>query len=418
MRLQRASTYAQADQIRPTTQAAQAAHLPGRVAITRHATSASRTSSGPDLNARPSTRDLAAILLAEELAHDILSSGFPASLDEQARTLTHYLQALTPRHAGTGLDRRGPMFAEAAARHLLTWEHPSHLEFTPRNHLRKWYAELCGELDDAGSGPAAAFAGRAGFAVSFVRRPRVVWTHPDGPGRGLLLDRVYTASRAGVIERDRWVAGKVASDLRDMADYLAPLDDLDGPGAARRAILGVRVISHRAPNAGVHFVPAFTTVTDADGRDRDLPLIGSHHRVGGCQWCAPAARLPLATPTSTRICVSDLVVNVVDNNLDIDIVKDVDKVPGEDLDKARNKNADENSESDVDESKRSNTNKNMTTKKNSTMKTKKKKPMRLGIDNVGVTLVKDQRAHLEHLDHLDHLDQGLVSGAGDESVSA
>lgn len=290
------------------------------------------------------------------------------------------------------------MFAEAATRHLLTWEHPSHLDFTPRNHLRKWYAELCGELDDAGRGPARAFAARAGFDVSFTRRPRVVWTHPDGPGRGLLLDRVYTASRAGVVDRDRWVAGKVASDLHDMANYLAPLDELDGPGAARRALLGVRVISHRAPNAGIHFTPAFTPVTDADGHHRDVPLIGAHHPIGDCQWCAPAARLPLATPTSTCIRVSDIASHVVDNNND-----------------------------NNDESKRSSiTNKNSSMKKSSVKtekeKTEKKKPMKVGSEKVGVSLVKvqpaDRPSHVDQPQLDDDLDQAMFNRAGEERVSA
>ena len=280
-----------------TTRTVRPVALSGDIALRRNTTMARRTHTGPDVTTSLTGRDRAALAVADELIHDLLAAGFPTTLEQQAASIADILGRVAQRWAGNGLDRRGPMFAEAAARYLLTWCRPNALAFAHTNHLRKWHVEAC-ETHDAttthdadGNQPS-----RAGLDVSFIRRPRVVWTHPAGPGNGLLLDRLHTANRPGGVVRDQGVHAKVAADLTDVATFLLPATLLTAdPAAAQRAILGVRVLTHRAPNAGVHFLPAFTST--------GAPVIGSHHPLGACAVCASTPHLPL-TMCSTNTSVS------------------------------------------------------------------------------------------------------------------
>jgi hypothetical protein len=175
------------------------------------------------------------------------------------------------------------MFAEAAARYLTTWCRPNDLVFAPTNQLRKWYGdthETVNAVDDA-DGQSA----RPMPDVSFIARHRLTWTRPGGPSAGLLLDRFHTAHRLGAVARDQGIYRKVAKDLTDAALFLAPATALAGDTPLHQsALLGVRVLAHKAPNAGVHFVPTFLP--------NGMPVIGSHHPLGGCPVCASTPHLP------------------------------------------------------------------------------------------------------------------------------
>ncbi|GAA2165147.1 hypothetical protein [Pedococcus bigeumensis] len=279
--------------------------LGGDVTLRRNSTSSRPTTpAGPDLAANPTRSDLAALLAGEELTHELLATGLPDTLAEQANTIGFHLARVTERWAGSGLDRRGPMFAEAAARYLTTWCQPAHLDFATTHHLRKWYCDTRDQhLAHRDPAKAAAATVPDGLDTSFITRPRITWMHPDGPAAGLLLDRFHTANRDGAIARDQWAHRKVAADLTDVAAFLTPAAALaDDPDLLARAVLGVRVLTHRAPNAGVHFIPTFRP-------GHPSPVLGSHHPVGRCAICASTplhptptrAPRPTATATGTQV---------------------------------------------------------------------------------------------------------------------
>lgn len=267
--------------------------LSGGVAVHRPATSATRHTAGPDLTGTPTRRDLAALCAAEELSHELLATGFPTTLAEQAKALAFFGGLVADRWSGQGLDRRGPMFADAASLYLTRHAQPTELEFSPTNALRKWYGNTADAAADAadaqledGADSQVGFA-RDGLDTSFISRRRIVWTVNGDPADGILLDRFHPAHRSGAVTRDRWAHAKVAADLSDAEAFLAPAAVLAGdPTLPSRAILGVRVLSHLAPGASAHFVPTLA----ANG----TLVIGGHHPLGGCRWCTSTAHLPNA----------------------------------------------------------------------------------------------------------------------------
>ena len=230
-----------------------------------------------DLDHAPTKRDLVNLVAAEELAHDLLAAGYPATLPEQTACLEFHASVVAQRWAGHGLERRSPMFIEAAARYLTTVQ-PDGLDFATTNALRKWHGDTRDTHLD--SDPDTDHRTGDGLDVSFISRRRIAWTHPDGPATGLLLDRFHTACRPGGVERDLWARRKVAEDLAATAAFLGPALPVGGEEVVlRRALLGVRVLAHRAPKVGTHFLPRFVP-------GQAVPVVGDHHPIGDCAICA------------------------------------------------------------------------------------------------------------------------------------
>lgn len=250
--------------------------LPGSILVTRN-----RTSQRTDepLSFAPTAADLAALMAGEHLAHDLLTTGMPASLAAQADAIAHFAEPIYREWALRRLERRGVQVAEAAARHYLTHGQPAALEFASTGHLLRWYAEQCEQPATADDAPAVDEA-----AARLVRRARLMWVDPAGPEHGVLLDRFHHAHLRGALERDTWIRGKVAEDLASIDALLLPVytAGIAQPGVAN---LGVRVHAHRAPNTGIHFLPEA-----AAGGGRPVP--GGHHRLGGCQHCVTRTVLP------------------------------------------------------------------------------------------------------------------------------
>lgn len=241
------------------------------------------------LNVAPTRTNLAAILAGEALAHDLHAAGFPADLAGQNAMLVELCDPLVLARAAE-LDRRGVSFLEAAARFLVTHHRHAWMRFLPRGDILSLWrdhtattraiSETSGhagtadldEVDQAASLPALA------------RRRRVLWMHPDGPAAGLLVDRIHHTPRSGLIEVDTWMRRKVAEDLHRVTNLLVALGGTapgapsgSGEDAAEHGILGVRVFTHRAPNAGVHFTATLNPAGQA--------VVADHHRIGGCHNC-------------------------------------------------------------------------------------------------------------------------------------
>ncbi|QWC83723.1 hypothetical protein KLP28_08670 [Nocardioidaceae bacterium] len=259
--------------------------MPGVITVTPNR----RRSSQSDLiDSRPSRVQKAAMVAGEQLAHDLLATGFPATLAGQADALATWCDPIVTEFADR-LDRRGVAFLEASARHLVTHQQPAGLRFAS-------HAALSAALAANQPSPSAAETdGEPDEAPELVGRRRPVWVHRDGVEGGLLLDRVHYASRPGHIEVDRWVRGKVADDLRRALTYLRhtlPTTDAD---QELSRVLGVRVLSHRVPYRSVHFPAART-------QEGDL-VVGAPHTIGDCWVCDPShetGRSLLDSPTQAR----------------------------------------------------------------------------------------------------------------------
>jgi hypothetical protein len=268
--------------------------LPGSILVTRN-----RTSQRTDqpLSFAPTPADLAALLAGEHLAHDLLTTGMPATLAAQADAIAHFAEPIYREWALRRLERRGVQVAEAAARHYLTHGQPAGLEFAPTGHLLRWYTEQREETATADDAPTLDES-----AARLVRRARLVWVHPTGPEHGVLLDRFHHAHQRGALERDTWIRSKVAEDLASIDALLRPAN-ASGHHALGVANLGVRVHAHRAPNTGIHFLPE----TPAGG---GRPVPGAHHRLGGCQHCVARTVLPnsgtIVRATSTGPTVTEV----------------------------------------------------------------------------------------------------------------
>ncbi|MCK9822797.1 hypothetical protein NOCD_04805 [Nocardioides cavernae] len=267
--------------------------LPGSVLITRNRTSAA---SQRTLSFAPTKAQMAAILAGEHLAHDLLAAGMPDSLLDQADAIARVIDPIIATYDVRRLEKRGVQFAEAAARHFINHCQPATLVLASRSHLTRWHDEHgtnMAELDVLdGEAPTAPET-----VARLLGRPRLAWTHPAGPRDGLLLDRFHHTHQRGAIERDTWMRRKVAEDLTSIHELLTsttgshPAHETHSVHPAQQANLGVRVHTHRAPNVGIHFLPDYTTGNGA-------PVLGAHHRVGGCEHCAARRALP-NTSTST-----------------------------------------------------------------------------------------------------------------------
>ena len=265
----------------------QRVRLSGSLTVTRNRTS---QATHRTLTSRPTRAQHVASLVAEHLVHDLLATGMPATLAAQADTIAALRDPIVAQYATRGLDRRGPIAAEAAARYLLTWAQPAGLTFAHRGTLRRWHRDP-DDTPDHTDTPADARLEPTALAADLFTRPRICWVSPDGPAAGLLLDRFHHTPYEGVIERDTWIRGKIAADLRRAAAFLQPRPaGASAPHTAASAVLGVRVLTHLAPNAGVHFVAAFPHGPGTP------PVVGGHHRIGGCIHCTTRVVLPNQTP--------------------------------------------------------------------------------------------------------------------------
>jgi hypothetical protein len=262
------------------------------VLITRNRTSAAGKRT---LSFAPTRAQMAAILAGEHIAHDLLATGMPDSLAEQADAIAAVIDPIIATYDVRHLEKRGVQFAEAAARHFINHCQPATLALATRSHLARWRAEHGTNPvehdplhdEDAGEAPAR-----------LLGRPRLAWTHPDGPESGLLLDRFHHTHQRGAIERDSWMRRKVAEDLASIHALLtSATGSQPAPHPVQLANLGVRVHAHRAPNVAIHFLPDYTAGTSA-------PVLGEYHLVGGCAHCAtrralPNARAARCTSTNT-----------------------------------------------------------------------------------------------------------------------
>lgn len=274
--------------------------LAGSITLNRTTQQASAGAS-----ADPTRANLAWLLAAERLSHDLLALGMPSDLAAQANaiaTLSEPVMAAFGRH---GLDRRGPVVAEAATRYLIHHAQPAGLRFVPLGKLRRWYADQREvndqQIDATGSTDAAystaPYDGAPSAATDtpsdtpsdvkrsagkFFQRPRLIWAAATGIADGVLVDRFHHTHLTGLVEHDTWIRRKVIEDLGAAADLVAFAYAGNLAGGAP-AMLGVRVHTHRAPNAGMHFLPKIV-----EGR----VLIGPHHRLGGCAACISEPNLP------------------------------------------------------------------------------------------------------------------------------
>ncbi|WP_416957738.1 hypothetical protein ACNKF0_09280 [Nocardioides sp. T5] len=271
--------------------------LPGSITFNRTSTPATT-----NVHAAPTKADMAWVLAAERFSHDILKVGVPTTLTARAALFATLCEPIKTAFRRHGLDRRGAIVMEAATSYLIHHAQPTTLRFVTPGQLRRWTADQCDLHDETTHGwcdndglPAHAAARTA--TTRLTRRRRVLWAHPDGIGHGLMLDRFHHTHIPNLVPLDSWARRKVAEDLTSLADLLrhtAPAaGDVQLPTTdAWPAVLGVRVLSHRAPNTSVHF-----TATVENGRIR----VGRHHRLGGCAVCTPQ-HLPAndgATPSTT-----------------------------------------------------------------------------------------------------------------------
>lgn len=245
-----------------------------------------RQRSNTPLNVTPTRTNLAAIVAAETLAHDLYAAGFPADLASQNALLVDLCDPLVFERSAE-LDRRGVAFLEAAARFLVTHHHHASLRFLPQRELLNLWNERVDQTSANDVGERSSKVDEAAALPALARRRRVLWAHTEGPAVGLLVDRIHHTPRSGIIEVDTWIRRKVAQDLRNIANLQAVLSDeptgthdeatKDGMSGGEHGVLGVRVFSHRAPNAGVHFTAAINHIGQ--------PVVEGHHRIGGCDAC-------------------------------------------------------------------------------------------------------------------------------------
>ena len=265
--------------------------LPGPITFNRTTTPKTR-----DIHAHPSDKDMAWLLAAEGLSHELLKGGLPDTLPAQAELFAALVEPIKAEFRKRGLDRRGNVVLEAATRYLLHHAKPD-LTFVSGGALRRWNADQCDQYDNLDHCDDAGAANHAAARRALLRlttRRRVLWAHPDGINSGLLIDRFHHTHIKDLVGQDSWVRRKVAEDFTSLADLLRHSAEPHLPGTeALPAVLGVRVLSHRVPNESVHF-----TATVVGGRI----TVGRHHVLGGCEVCAPAPAVPNAgaTPSRTR----------------------------------------------------------------------------------------------------------------------
>lgn len=263
---------------------------PGSVLVTRNRTSATQQR---NLSFTPTAAQMAAILAGEHLAHDLLAAGMPDSLADQADAIARVIDPIIKSYDVRRLEKRGVQFAEASARHFINHCQPATLVLASRSHLARWHAEQGTDKPDLDADAAAVPA----RVARLLGRPRLVWTHAAGPQAGVLVDRFHHTHQRGAIERDSWMRRKVAEDLISIHALLTATagdsETVQAVQAVQAANLGVRVHTHRAPNVGIHFLPDYTA-------GNGTPVLGAHHRVGGCAHCASRRALPnSSTSTST-----------------------------------------------------------------------------------------------------------------------
>ncbi len=265
--------------------------LPGPITFNRTTTPKTR-----DIHAQPSKADMAWLLAAEGLSHELLKGSLPDTLSARAGLFAALVEPIKAEFRRSGLDRRGSVVLEAATRYLLHNAMPD-LTFISGKTLRRWNADQCDQyenLDHCDEAGAATHAAAHRAMARLTERRRVLWAHRDGINSGLLIDRFHHTHIRDLVGQDSWVRRKVAEDFSSLADVLRHCAEPHLPGTeALPAVLGVRVLSHRVPNQSVHF-----TVTAVGGRI----TVGRHHVLGGCDTCIPAPAIPNAgaTPSTTR----------------------------------------------------------------------------------------------------------------------
>ena len=221
--------------------------LPGPITFNRTTTPKTR-----DIHAQPSKADMAWLLAAEGLSHELLKGSLPDTLSARAGLFAALVEPIKAEFRRSGLDRRGSVVLEAATRYLLHNAMPD-LTFISGKTLRRWNADQCDQyenLDHCDEAGAATHAAAHRAMARLTERRRVMWAHPQGISSGLLIDRFHHTSLRGLVARDTWVHRKVAEDLTSVAALLRHphLPEVPPP-----AVLGVRVIAHRRPNSSLHF---------------------------------------------------------------------------------------------------------------------------------------------------------------------
>lgn len=274
---------------RPAPRPRRAPGLPGVITITPNRTAQPRQVT---TDAPPTRTQLASLLAAENLTHDLLATGFPADLATRADVIAGTIGGIGTAWRARGLDRRGITGAEAAAVHHLNHVRPADraMRFVTTNKLR---AVLIDNLDDLrGSAGLDEDEQRlADAAARLHERPRVIWADLSRVAApAMLVDRFHHTHLLGTIERDTWTLRKVAEDLASAAAHLTLTARAHGrelsPEQLLAGVRGVRVSAHLAPNAGRHF-----TAQLAENRI----VVGPNHSLGACAACATTTHLPTSS---------------------------------------------------------------------------------------------------------------------------
>lgn len=269
----------------PTTAAAPASppsqagprRLPGGITFNRTSRPSEKT-----INAAPSKAELAWLMAADRLAHDLLQAGVPDSLAAQADLFASAVGPVKSAFGRKGLDRRGAQTMEAAAGYLVRHAQPADLAFVSTERLTRWCADQDSLLEELPGDhhPDLQLQHDAARAARFTNRQRVLWAPSAGIEWGLMVDRFHHTSLRHLVPRDAWVHRKVMEDLQSAAGLIRRYVP-ERPIAS--VLYGVRVLSHRAVNEGIHFTPTY---------DRGRLSGVGQHALGECLFCRPADNRP------------------------------------------------------------------------------------------------------------------------------
>jgi hypothetical protein len=246
--------------------------LPGAITFNRTSRPDEKT-----INAAPSKAERAWLMAAERLTHDLLTAGVPDSLAAQTDLFATAVGPVKSAFARHGLDRRGAGTMEAAARYLVhhAQPDPALLTFVSTERLTRWCADQDSLLEEVPGDhhPDLLLQRDAASAARLTHRQRVLWANPAGIEWGLMVDRFHHTSLKYLVPRDGWVRRKVMEDLGSVAALVrryVPEQPITS------VLYGVRVLSHRATNEGIHFTPVYNM--------RRLVDVGQH-ALGECAFC-------------------------------------------------------------------------------------------------------------------------------------
>jgi len=190
----------------------------------------------PDVSLDPSAANQAAIIVADQVVAELSLMGARLTRQVLPGLLMEASAKAMDELVDKRLDRRSSVMSKAAAANILRFHQPLNLVQARPEWLAAGVANVAG-------------------ASSLLSRRRIVWSDPTGITAGLLIDRIHHTHLPRML-LDAWMSGKVATDIRA------------GRAVAGEAFLGVRVISHRAPMAGIHVLS-----------------LGVRHPLGACDSC-------------------------------------------------------------------------------------------------------------------------------------